>query len=259
MVDRNKDVMVYRYDQRKKYFIVSLHLENKPGALGNLANLLGIRGINILEGFFGGMSYESKATVSFFLESTNQQMDEGFLKDFLTSSVYVSDVEVKTGSDGFICDSLNFPVTWNNGERAVVMRVEGLRAMLDAVKSSDPREGEAAIYAQGFSFGKTAWEDLMSVHRPKSKDTLAEMLKIYIATGWGRIELSELNPVHRTARVRLSDGFECSGLSTGKPESHFISGHLAGAFSAYFGSDVKAVETKCIAKGDPHCEFDISP
>jgi predicted hydrocarbon binding protein len=259
MADRNKDVMVYRYDPKKKYYLVSLHLENKPGALGNLANLLGIRGINILEGFFGGMSYGSKANVSFFLETTNLQLDEGWVKDFLTSSVYVSDVEVKSGVEGFLCDSLNFPITWNNGDRAVLMRVEGLRAMLDAVKSSDPWAGEAAIYAQGFSYGRAAWENLFGIHRPKTKESLADMLKIYVATGWGRIELLDINPTHKTAKVKLVEAFECTGLSTGKPESHFISGHLAGAFSAYFGSDVKAVETKCMAKGDSHCEFDISP
>jgi predicted hydrocarbon binding protein len=259
MASRNKDVVVYRYDPKKKYYLVSLHLENKPGALGNLANLLGIRGINILEGFFGGMFYGPKATVSFFLESTNQQMDEGWLKDFLASSVYVSDVEVKTGVDGFLCDSLNFPITWNSGDRAVLMRVEGLRAMLDAVRSNDPWAGEAATYTQGFTYGKKAWENLFGIHRPKTRESLADMLNIYVATGWGKIELSDVNPAHRTAKVKLSEGFECMGLSTGKPESHFVRGHLAGAFSAYFGSDVKAVETKCTAKGDSLCEFEISP
>jgi predicted hydrocarbon binding protein len=259
MADRNKDVMVYRYDPKKRYFIVTMHLENKPGALGNLANLLGIRGVNILEGFFGGMSYGSKANVSFFLESTNLQLDEGWLKDFLAASVYVSDVEVKTGIEGFLCDSINFPITWNTGDRAVLMRVEGLRAMLDAVKSSDQFAGEASIYAQGFAHGKASWENVFGVHRPKTKEALAEMLKIYVATGWGRLELSEVNPAHKTARVKLTDGFECVGVSTGKPESHFISGHLAGAFSAYFGGDVKAVEKKCMAKGDSYCEFEISP
>ena len=28
MASRNKDVMVYRYDPRKKYFLASVHLEN---------------------------------------------------------------------------------------------------------------------------------------------------------------------------------------------------------------------------------------
>ena len=69
MVTRDKEVMVFHYDPKKKVFLVSLHLENEPGALGNLADLLAVRGMNILEGFFGGMSSEPKATVSFFVET----------------------------------------------------------------------------------------------------------------------------------------------------------------------------------------------
>jgi predicted hydrocarbon binding protein len=259
MGERNKDVMVYRFDPKRKYFLVSLHLENKPGELGNLANLLGIRGINILEGFFGGIGNGLKANVSFFLESRNEKMDEDWLKDFLKSSVGVSDVEVKTAVEGFLSDSLNFPITWNTGDRAVLMRVEGLRAMLDAVRSADPVGGEASAYAQGFSYGDAAWRNLFGTHRPKTREGFAEMLKIYVATGWGKIEIAEFNPGKTTARVKLSEGFECVGLSTGKPESHFIRGHLAGAFSAYFGREVRAVETKCLSKGDPHCEFEFSP
>jgi len=258
MGDRNKDVMVFRYDPKKKYFIVSLHLENKPGALGNLANLLAIRGINILEGFFGGMSYSQKANVSFFIESTNQQIDEGWIKDFLSSSVYVSDVEVRAPVEGFITDSINFPLTWNNGDRAVLMRVEGLRVMLDGVKSAYTDTGEAEIYRMGFSYGRAAWENLMGVHHPKSKEGLAEMLRIYVATGWGKVDLLEFNPQHLHARLKLEDGFESEGLSTGKSECYFIGGHLAGLMSSYFGADLKAHETRCVSKGDSYCEFELS-
>ncbi len=251
--------MVYRFDPKKRYFIVSLHLENKPGELGNLANLLGVRGINILEGFFGGISSGTKGNVGFFLESTNERMDEDWLKDYLGSSIGVSDVEVRSAVEGFICDSLNFPVTWNNGDRAVLMRVEGLRAMLEAVKSSNPAGGAESIYAQGFSYGKAAWENVIGIHRPKTKEGLAEMLRMYVATGWGIIELADFNLSRATARVKLSDGFECVGVSSSRPEGHFIAGHLAGAFSAYFGREVRAVESKCVAIGDPRCEFELSP
>jgi len=259
MDDRNKDVMVYRFDPKKKYFLVSLHLENKPGALGNLADQLGIRGINILEGFFGGVTYGTKGNVGFFLESTNTRMDEGWLKDFLQSSVYASDVEVRTGVEGFLVDSLNFPLTWNSGDRAVLMRVEGLRVMLDGVKKAHAGNGEEMIYQQGLTYGLAAWQNLFSIHRPKTKEGLEEMLRIYISTGWGKIELQELNTAQKHARLKVSEGFECTGLSTGKAQGYFFGGHIAGAMSSYFGSAVGAIEKKCISKGDEYCEYVISP
>ncbi len=259
MAGRNKDSMVYRYDPKKKYFLVSLHLENKPGALGNLANVLGIRGMNILEGFFGGIESGQKGNVSFFLESTNPKMDEDWLKDFLSSSVYVSDVEVKSGKEGWLSDTLNFPITWNNGDRAVVMRVGALRGMIEAVMTANPETGESAIYKQGFAYGKTAWNDLLAIHRPTTSEGLEEMLHIFNAIGWAKAELEELDVENGKARVRMREGFECSGRKTGRPEGYFLGGVLAGVLSDYFGSDVRAWETKCVSKGDSLCLFEVAP
>jgi predicted hydrocarbon binding protein len=205
------------------------------------------------------MSYEPKATVSFFVETANPRMDEGWLKQFVESSQYASDVEVRPGVDGFVSDSLNFPLTWNTGDRAVLIQTASLRAMLDAVMAAGRKEGERAIYDQGFSLGRATYERLFSIYLPKSRAGLAEMLKIYSATGWGRLELSGLDPEHKRAKLKLDEGFECTDVHSEKPESNFIRGHLAGVLSAYFGSEVKAVETRCISKGDSCCEFEVSP
>ena len=70
-----KDLMLYHYHPKRRFYLVSMRLENQPGALGNLANILGIRGMNILEGYFGGVSASEGGVVSFFLESTNPKMD----------------------------------------------------------------------------------------------------------------------------------------------------------------------------------------
>jgi len=259
MLTRDKEVMVFHYDPKKKVYLVSLHLNNEPGALGNLANLLAVRGMNILEGFFGGTSTEPKATVSFFVETANQRMDESWLKEFIESSVLVSDVEVMPGVDGFVADSLNFPLTWNTGDRAVLMRTASLRTMFVTIMAADREEGKRAIYDQGFSYARATYERLFSTYRPKGKEGLAEVLKTYSATGWGRLELSSLDPESKRAKLKLEEGFECTGMSTGKSESNFIRGHLAGVMTTFFGSRVKAVEIKCISKGDPSCEFEVSP
>jgi predicted hydrocarbon binding protein len=42
-----------------------------------------------------------------------------------------------------------------------------------------------------------------------------------------------------------------------EPQSHYIRGVLDGFFSSLFKVEMEAKETKCIAKGDPYCEFEI--
>jgi predicted hydrocarbon binding protein len=251
--------MVFHYDPKKKFFLVSLELENKPGALGNLANLLGIRGMNMLEGSFGANTADSTGSVSFFLESANTKLDERWLKEFIESSVGVEDVEVKGSVEGFLADSLNFPIVWNTGDRSMLMRTDSVRVILDAVRKAIGKGGDQVIYNQGFDYGKATWVNTFSVFRPASEAALSEALQIYSAVGWGRLTLHELDVKARRAMITMTDGFECTGVSTGRPESHFIRGHIAGAMSTYFGADVNALETKCLSAGDKHCEFELSP
>ena len=39
------------------------------------------------------------------------------------------------------------------------------------------------------------------------------------------------------------------------PLSHFVRGHLSGFLSGLLNAKVRAVERRCIAAGDPYCEF----
>ncbi len=212
----------------------------------------------MLEGYIGGTSSEEYQVASFFLESTNPRLDSGWLKEFIESSVFVSDVMVKQGVEGFLFDSLNFPLSWNTGDRAVLVKVGGLRAMLNAVMMANPATGAESIYSQGFSYGKSVWEQLLSVHRPQTREGLSEALQLYSAAGWGRPELTHLDMEKVQAKVRFEEGFECVDQMTGRPASHFMRGHLAGALSAYFQSDLRCEETKCTSKGDKYCEFEVA-
>ncbi len=257
MTSYPKDVMVFHYDPKRKFYLVTLLLENVPGALGNLANILGIRGINILEGYFGPVTSDTQGTVSFFVESTNPKLDKDWLKEFLQSSVYVSEVQIKESVEGFLADSLNFPLTWNTGDRAVVMRMGNVQVMLDAIRRAGGDRGNDVLYDAGFEYGKATWQNLFGTARPRSREGLAEMLHIYSAVGWGRVELPELDGTHQKACVRMTEGFECTGLKSESASSHFIRGHLAGAMSAYFGTDLKGRETRCISMGDAYCEFSL--
>jgi predicted hydrocarbon binding protein len=251
--------MVFHYDPKKKFFLVSLELENKPGALGNLANLLGIRGINMLEGYFGANTTESTGPISFFVETNNTRLDDKWLKEFIETSVGVENVQVKESVEGFLADSLNFPIVWNTGDRAVMMRMDYLRVVFEALRKAIGADGDRIIYNQGFDYGKASWANLLATFTPRSHGGLEEVLQIYSAVGWGRVSLREVDQRNKHATIRMTESFECAESGQGIPASQFVRGHIAGAMSAYFRSDVKAVETKCVSAGAGYCEFDLSP
>ena len=258
MQRQRKEVMVYHYDPKKRFFIVTVTEQNVPGALGALANILGVRGINLLEGWFGGASGEASGPVSFFAESTDPKLDKDWMTEYLKASIYVSDIEVRESKNGFLADSQNFPLTWVSGDRAIMLRVSMSKVMFDVVRAV-PGIGDEVLYRMGFESGKSTWQDLITRLKPATKEALADVLAIYAAVGWGRPELIELDQPGRRARLAFGEGFECEGVATGKPYSQFTRGHLAGAFSAFLKSDVKCVETRCLSAGARYCEFQITP
>jgi predicted hydrocarbon binding protein len=55
--------------------------------------------------------------------------------------------------------------------------------------------------------------------------------------------------------IRIRENCETFGLKTGEPSCFFTTGFLNGLFSAVKDQHVR--EAKCIAMGDPHCEWEI--
>jgi predicted hydrocarbon binding protein len=183
-------------------------------------------------------------------------MDREWLQDFIQSAVLVSDVEVREGVEGFLADSLNFPLTWNTGERALVFRMETAQSMLDEIRAT---AGAEVVYRAGYKHGLNAWKKIFTEFRPGTQEGLAEVLHILGAVGWGVFELHSVDFKHKMAVIRMSEGFECQGITSNESYSQFIRGHITGCLTAYFGVDMNVVESKCTSKGDKQCEFTAQP
>ena len=78
-------------------------------------------------------------------------------------------------------------------------------------------------------------------------------------TGVGKPEIVSFDLATLTAVFRIHGNVECEGRKTSAPYSRWIKGQLVGFMSALFETPCKAEETKCMAMGDPYCEFVLSP
>ena len=63
--------------------------------------------------------------------------------------------------------------------------------------------------------------------------------------------------ISNAASIKIYDSFECENVKSDKPVSHFLRGILGGILFTIFRKEVTVYETKCIAKGDPYCEFEV--
>jgi hypothetical protein len=81
---------------------------------------------------------------------------------------------------------------------------------------------------------------------------------IFTSLGLGRLKILELREEPPYVVVRMHQNIECAlGGKWGSTFSQFLKGTLTGVASILFNREMFTRETRCIAQGDPYCEFEI--
>jgi len=116
------------------------------------------------------------------------------------------------------------------------------------------------LFEMGSEAGQKIAERLKGLGGKEPAAKLArELIKAYSAVGWGCIDLSEFNMETCEGYVKVYNSFECEPFrgKSNKPRSFFLRGHISNAMSVILGKKLSATEIKCVAQGDPFCEFKI--
>ena len=252
-----KDINVYLFDPTRKYFHIVIELENVPGALRNVLEVMHNLSLNILGSFSSVDSAAMLGVWSGFVEDSNHSALD--LKRKLAASPYVHDAMVVESSKGFLVDGVHFPVAFNTGTRAVMMGAKALANMLGTVNEQFGSGGNVILYEEGLSYGKDVGSEyLLNLGSDFVGSNLPEVLKLYQALGWFRLAKAKVDPESGTVIVQAEENFECNGADSRVPHSHFVRGHLEGMVTTWLGKPMECKETYCIAKGDKYCEFVIS-
>jgi predicted hydrocarbon binding protein len=252
-----KDVNVYIYDPSKKHYHVMIELENVPGALVSVLEVVRKIGLNILGSSTSVDSASRVGVWSGFVEDGDHGADE--LKRRLSGSPYVHDVMVVESKDGFLVDGVSFPLAYNTGARAVLMNARSLSNMLRNVKAQFGSGGNVILYEEGRSYGKdVGGEYVLALGGDFLSRHTAEALKLYQALGWFRVAKVREDE-DGSLTVQAEDNFECSGRDTKAPNSHFVRGHIEGVITAWTGRPMECREVRCAATGDECCEFVLTP
>ena len=160
---------------------------------------------------------------------------------------------IKTGIEWFIRNDF-FSRTISD-DRAIIFCRGVYEALLKGMREKFGSAGEAILYYEGFQIGYETCKNYVSIEH------LIEDIKfLHRIMGWATIQEMRIDLEKKRAKIRVSRNFECELYRrSNKPYSYFYRGILAGLFSRIFKEEIRARETKCIAKGDPYCEFEIKP
>ncbi|MBN2330836.1 MAG: hypothetical protein JXC85_03405 [Candidatus Aenigmarchaeota archaeon] len=111
---------------------------------------------------------------------------------------------------------------------------------------------DSALYLAGFRSGASFAKGLGVHDSEKLKKNMEQM---FSRSGMGLAEITGMAPL----TMKVDKSSTCYGIQTAeKPICFFKAGFFAGAVSEVQGKKVACIETKCHAKGDKHCEFQIN-
>jgi len=141
------------------------------------------------------------------------------------------------------------------GDRAFIWRGEFMKDFFRSIRRRWGDVGAVFLYHTGLGVGRRAADEYMQLLGERDLKKLLEFNgELWISLGWVkdyRVEVGE------DVVVRFWDLFECQGLVgiARATSGYFTRGVLAGYINKISGKNVVVREVKCIAKGDPYCEF----
>ncbi len=240
--------------------LVRITLKNVPGALAKVASLMAKYNINILSSILDAPLGAPKATMISFIDYSKikapLEQVIGELKEL--NDVLEVDV-IKPQLPGLIVNELFYSLTCLD-DRCVLIHISNIGEVLRYLYERFGPAAKTIMYHAGYGGIKDAIGVLKKITGLKGLSLMKACLRLFQAYGFGRFQVTFYR-LKEILVVRAYDLFECE-VFRGKlkqPNSHIFRGILAYIAEEVVGKEVEVEETKCIAKGDPYCQFVIRP
>ncbi len=250
------EVPIYFHRPGKELYRFSIRLVDRPGAVTAVTNVVRSESINVLHLSGSAVSSRGYGILHMFAEGPKLSADH--LTEKLRAIDVVQEVRVESGEDGLLVGTALPVRSIESGERVLSLTSTYFFNMLDAIRDRMGTGGSVLIYEQGSNLGRAAFAGYFGkVGVEWGRQHLEYAFRVWAAVGWGRVRSATIDPSGRSMRLRLEDGLECAGRQAYAPYSQFYRGYLAGAGTVILGGEVTCTERKCLAMGDPACEFEI--
>ena len=249
------------YAPGRKVTQLAIEGKNIPGTLAKVASKLADLGVNILSGLVMAEPGRETGHMVFFLDITDSGLSEEELVGEIEELDVVVKAEVTVKKIGDMAINGTTHETVFLDKRAILLDVDDVGTMFGWFDRTFGTGAHAILFDMGEQAGRLVAAKLMELYKLGGRDAIEAFLAIHGAAGWFGHEIVKYDEERLEFVIRLHDNFECVPFKNKKdrPMSHLVRGGLAGVFSGIYGRDFEVEEVKCLAKGDPYCEFVIKP
>lgn len=235
-------------------------LENRPSALASASSVLARNNLAALSGFHCVDSRNNWEEWSFFADFSRAKVTPEQINDELSKEAIVKKVEYRQGGfPDLAIDEVHFPIVTGEGDRAVFLRETTICIAIEKLWNVFGPGAATILWEMGRAAGE--YEAKMAKERLKlSKlDAVKFLLADKRASGWYIGEIADATTVPVKLTIRAEHSPECEHRSSKhkEPRSYFLKGYLEGYVSFTFEKQLKIKESRCKARGDDFCEFQI--
>ena len=143
--------------------------------------------------------------------------------------------------------------------RYLLIRPETIVGFQKTIEKHSRKEAQEALFQGGYQGGHLSAKKYKEMQNLSDSETISFMMTMGAEIGWGNFQLIEYDFEIRKLQIRVKNSAfaEAYGDAT-EGVCHLINGVLSGLASVIFSINCTASETKCLAKGDECCEFNVS-
>ena len=228
-----------------------------PGILAKIAKTLAERGVPIYHIIGSGLPLVGEYYILLFADFGD--VDPREIASLVSNIEHVAGVEViEPIAPGIVIDNVTEELALG-GERAIVMGKALYKGVFADLREELGLSAGAIFYHIGLRAGRDVYSAHEKMLKGRNVNVFIEIMEnVWKATGFGMLEVLEIDRARGYARVRIYNNFECEMFKgSGKPQGHFTRGIIEGWLEKCMGYELRSEEVKCIAKGDPYCEMEF--
>ena len=250
--------MVIIRDEKKNLVGYDLIIKNRSGALAEIVDVFRDHGVDI---YYTETTLlpEFKFGLLIIADYTESKASPEFLLDILKKHRLVEDVVISPAYKDLIYPS-NYHRMELDGIRHIIISEVFLKGIILKIRDEfGSQRSKTVLYHAGYSIGKEIYNIL---GKPLDVEDVRGGIELLTALLRGtrsgnvvdyRIEVNRII-------LMISESWECEvqkGIIN-ETASHLLRGVIAGYFNSILEREIDVIETKCIAIGDPYCQFEIT-
>jgi predicted hydrocarbon binding protein len=244
----------YSPDGRMVHIVVKM--ADDPGVLASLlgdfrteVNLIGTSSYSMGDG---------SAIFSGFGRVLSPSEDAAAIKERLSKSPRVLSCQVSESEQGLLIDRFHFGFQTPNGDEYIMIPARALSSTYEAFVDKFKTGGETILFYQGRDYARARMGYYKTIVGSDPKAIFNKLGGILRSLGWAATEIT-FDSSGRTLTCVNTECFECSSKTKNGRRCTFLRGMAVGTAEVVFGREFSSEEPRCMQKGDPVCEFVLTP